>query len=162
MCETGGARRSWLRGLANASNRYLMTVAAHNLGLMMRKLFGVGTPKGLSAPSAFAQFLLIISQTVRMLLEARRDQRRPRKNAGIGRQKTELFTVLLGSLISDAQGNLYGTAIGAGKYYGGGGGTVFELSNTGFGDDETSSLLLAACGLLAFAVPCIKRVCWAK
>jgi transposase len=46
-CETGGARRSWLRGLADVTKRYLMTAAAHNLGRVLRKLFGVGKPRGL-------------------------------------------------------------------------------------------------------------------
>lgn len=49
VCETGGARRSWLRGLVNVSKRYLMQVAAHNLGIVMRKLFGFGTPRSLPA-----------------------------------------------------------------------------------------------------------------
>jgi len=47
MCETGGARRTWLRGLESVNKRYLLSAAAHNLGLMMRKLFGMGTPRGL-------------------------------------------------------------------------------------------------------------------
>jgi len=47
VCETGGARRSWLRGLLDVSKRYLMQVAGHNLGTLMRKLFGIGTPRGL-------------------------------------------------------------------------------------------------------------------
>src|SRR6516225_3142255 len=47
ICETGGARRTWLRGLADVSKRYLVQVAAHNLGLVMRKLFGVGKPRTL-------------------------------------------------------------------------------------------------------------------
>jgi transposase len=47
MCETGGARWSWLRGVAKISKRYLMQVAAHNLGLVMRRLFGIGTPRSL-------------------------------------------------------------------------------------------------------------------
>ena len=46
-CETGGARRSWLRGLADVTKRYLMTAAAHNLGRVLRKLFGVGKPRAL-------------------------------------------------------------------------------------------------------------------
>ena len=50
LCETGGARRSWLCGLEKVSKRYLMQAAAHNLGLMMRKLFGMGTPRGLQSP----------------------------------------------------------------------------------------------------------------
>jgi IS5 family transposase len=47
ICETGGARRSWLRGFVDVTKRYLMTVAAHNLGRVLRKLFGVGKPRGL-------------------------------------------------------------------------------------------------------------------
>ncbi len=45
VCETGGGRRTWLRGLENVTKRYLVQVAAHNLGLLMRKLFGVGKPR---------------------------------------------------------------------------------------------------------------------
>ena len=45
VCETGGARRTWLRGLDKVRKRYWIQVAARNLGLMLRKLFGVGTPK---------------------------------------------------------------------------------------------------------------------
>src|SRR5439155_22238389 len=47
VCETGGARRTWLRGLANVTKRYVVQVAAHNLGLLMRKLFGIGKPRRL-------------------------------------------------------------------------------------------------------------------
>jgi transposase len=52
VCETGGGRRTWLRGLLEVSKRYLMQVAAHNLGIVMRKLFGVGTPRGLQGAAA--------------------------------------------------------------------------------------------------------------
>jgi transposase len=47
VCETGGGRRTWLRGLVNATKRYVVLVAAHNLGLLMRKLFGIGKPRTL-------------------------------------------------------------------------------------------------------------------
>ncbi len=47
VCETGGARRTWLRGVEDVSKRYLVQVAAHNLGLLMRKLLGVGKPRRL-------------------------------------------------------------------------------------------------------------------
>jgi transposase len=46
-CETGGARRSRLRGWVNVTKRYMMYVAGRNLGVLMRKLFGVGTPRSL-------------------------------------------------------------------------------------------------------------------
>jgi transposase len=47
LCETGGARRTWLCGLENVQKRYLMHAAARNLGLVMRKLFKMGTPRSL-------------------------------------------------------------------------------------------------------------------
>jgi len=47
VCETGGSRRCWLRTLAKVSKRYLLQAAARNLGLVMRRLFGMGTPRGL-------------------------------------------------------------------------------------------------------------------
>lgn len=45
--ETGGMRRVHLRGHENIRKRYLLHVAAFNLSLVMRKLLGVGTPRGL-------------------------------------------------------------------------------------------------------------------
>lgn len=47
VCETGGARRTWLAGIENVRKRYLLSAAAHNLGLLMRSLFKMGTPRGL-------------------------------------------------------------------------------------------------------------------
>jgi transposase len=47
VCETGGARRTWLTGLENVRKRYLISAAAHNLGLLMRSLFRMGTPRSL-------------------------------------------------------------------------------------------------------------------
>jgi transposase len=47
VCETGGARRTWLTAIENVRKRYLISAAAHNLGLLMRSLFKMGTPRGL-------------------------------------------------------------------------------------------------------------------
>ena len=60
VCETGGARRSWLGGLVDVGKRYLMYAAGHNLGVVMRKLFGVGTPRSLQTEgeAGLAAFLL--------------------------------------------------------------------------------------------------------
>ena len=44
--DRGGMRRLWLRGLENIAKRYLIHVCGFNLGVLMRALFGVGTPKG--------------------------------------------------------------------------------------------------------------------
>ena len=45
VCETGGARRTWLRGLENNRKKVRLVVAAHNLGLILRKLLGSGKPR---------------------------------------------------------------------------------------------------------------------
>ncbi len=47
VCETGGARRTWLCGREKVHKRYLIAAAAHNLGCIMRSLFKMGTPRGL-------------------------------------------------------------------------------------------------------------------
>jgi IS5 family transposase len=47
VCGTGGARRSRLRRLVDVGKRYLMYVAARNLGVVMRALFNMGTPRSL-------------------------------------------------------------------------------------------------------------------
>ena len=45
ILDRGGMRRAWLRGRENIHKRYLLHVAGHNLGLLMRQLLGAGTPK---------------------------------------------------------------------------------------------------------------------
>jgi transposase len=47
LYETGGMRRVHLRGHANILKRVLLHAGAFNLGLLMRQLIGVGTPRGL-------------------------------------------------------------------------------------------------------------------
>jgi transposase len=47
ICDSGGTRRSHLRGLGNVTKRYLIAAAAHNLGRILRKLTGIGKPKAL-------------------------------------------------------------------------------------------------------------------
>jgi transposase len=46
-CATGGGRRAWLRGVVNVSKSYLGRAAAHNLGIIMLALFGIGTARSL-------------------------------------------------------------------------------------------------------------------
>jgi transposase len=46
-CETGGARRTWLRGFEKIRKRYCIHIAGRNLGLLMRACFGIGTPRSL-------------------------------------------------------------------------------------------------------------------
>lgn len=46
--ETGGMRRTHLRGHRNIQKRILIHVATGNLGLLMRRLLGAGTPRALA------------------------------------------------------------------------------------------------------------------
>jgi transposase len=70
-CETGAHRRVRLRGRDNVRKRYLAHIAALNLGLVMRTLFGYGTPRQ-AAQAALAAFLaqLVALATFRGLLDA--------------------------------------------------------------------------------------------
>jgi transposase len=47
LYDTGGLRRTHLRGHQNILKRLLVHAGAFNLGLIMRKAFGRGTPRGL-------------------------------------------------------------------------------------------------------------------
>lgn len=59
--ERGGMRRTWLRRRENVHKRYLIHVAGHNLGILMRLLIGAGTPK---EAAARGERLLLVVQTV--------------------------------------------------------------------------------------------------
>lgn len=56
--QTGGMRRTHLRGHSNIEKRLLIHYAGFNLGLLLRGLIGVGTPRGLQGRSLDA-FLAI-------------------------------------------------------------------------------------------------------
>ena len=45
LCDTGGSRRTWLRGLEKVRKRYLSAAMAFNLGRIMRSLIGAGKPR---------------------------------------------------------------------------------------------------------------------
>jgi len=52
VCETGGMRRVHLRGRVNILKRYQVHVAAVNLGIVLRSLIGLGTPRGFQGRKA--------------------------------------------------------------------------------------------------------------
>lgn len=58
-CETGAHRRVRLRGRDNARKRFIAHAAALNLGLVMRTLFGYGTPREMAAAIAAAWNVLL-------------------------------------------------------------------------------------------------------
>lgn len=71
VCETGGARRCWLRGLVTVTKRYLFQVAARNLSVILRKLFGLGTPRGLNGLAGWVSFLQLAIPAFRTVLNFR-------------------------------------------------------------------------------------------
>ena len=58
VLDRGGMRRAWLRGRENIHKRYLVHVAGFNLGILMRALFGYGTPR--EAGNAKSALLFVI------------------------------------------------------------------------------------------------------
>ena len=59
MYETGGMRRVWVRGHENVRKRVLIQAAACNIGLLLRRLTGVGTPRSLQGRALSAICRLI-------------------------------------------------------------------------------------------------------
>jgi len=59
LYETGGMRRTHLRGHANILKRLLVHIGGFNLGLLMRTLIGVGTPRGLQGRLAALRALVM-------------------------------------------------------------------------------------------------------
>jgi transposase len=70
--DTGGMRRTHLRGHANILKRALVHDSGFNLGLVMRRLFGVGTPRGLQGRMA-AALTLVLSGIQVLRAAVRRD-----------------------------------------------------------------------------------------
>jgi transposase len=68
--DRGGMRRTWLRGRDNVHKRYLVHVAGHNLGILMRLLIGAGTPKEAAARSRAYLLFLYTEQAVTIILVA--------------------------------------------------------------------------------------------
>jgi transposase len=67
LYETGGMRRVHLRGHSNIIKRLLIHACGLNLGLLMRKLYGVGTPRALQNGGferVFALLLLLESYSM--------------------------------------------------------------------------------------------------
>ena len=91
--ETGGQRRTWLRGLENVAKRYLLHVAAYNLSVVMRAILGKGTPRGY-AESILSLLKAIILRTQRVAsLLASRQSLRGRPDSEHGCSKVPSFSV---------------------------------------------------------------------
>jgi transposase len=58
--DTGGMRRTHLRKHNNILKRLLVHVAGMNLGLLLRSVYGIGTPRGLQGLSHALDFLIAL------------------------------------------------------------------------------------------------------
>jgi hypothetical protein len=67
LYDTGGMRRTHLRGHENILKRLLIHAGGFNLGLLIRSMLGVGTPRGLQGRLAavMATVLMLIAVTRR-------------------------------------------------------------------------------------------------
>ena len=68
--DRGGMRRTWLRGRENVHKRYLVHVAGHNLGILMRLLIGAGTPREAAARGQAYLLFVYTEKTVAIILVA--------------------------------------------------------------------------------------------
>ena len=60
LCATGGARRTWLRGLEKVQKRYLTAAMAFNLGRILRSLISAGKPRYLAVLAARLCFIYLL------------------------------------------------------------------------------------------------------
>ena len=73
--DTGGMRRTHLRGHENILKRVLIHVAGFNLGLVMRARFGYGKPRCLQG--RLAAFVTVLIAFFRALIASRAVHTRP-------------------------------------------------------------------------------------
>ena len=70
VCETGGARRTWLCGIDKVRKRYLVSALARNLGVLMRALCGMGTPRGLQQEGGGDDSLAALMRLARLAVRS--------------------------------------------------------------------------------------------
>ena len=69
ILDCGGMRRTTLRGWENLNKRFKLAAAIYNLSQLMRKLFGIGTPKQLAAGGRllFLEFTYLLAVLARIV-----------------------------------------------------------------------------------------------
>ncbi len=97
VCDTGGGRRSWLRGIDEVRKRHLMTAVAHNLGLVLRKLLGTGKVRAFAALAArMCAFLAALNGPTNRRMILLIDPRTIRPKTSPPRDRADfLFVVLI-------------------------------------------------------------------
>jgi hypothetical protein len=88
LYETGGLRRAHVRGHENVLKRLLVHAGAFNLGLWMRTLFGIGTPRSLQGRvAAFGAMLnalwAFMDDVMTAIWSQHRDHTRPDRPFGL-------------------------------------------------------------------------------
>jgi len=68
VCETGGGRRAWVRGQGNVSKVHTLKCAAYNLGLLLRKVWGMRKPRNWDEGTWFPFFALLAWLAILSLL----------------------------------------------------------------------------------------------
>jgi transposase len=93
VLDAGGARRTTLRGWENLNKRFKVSAAIYNLSQLMRKIWGVGTPKQWVAgvkPLVWILFRLFTAGWFRLVMGTERGL------AGFGCQWGQTWTQLAG------------------------------------------------------------------
>jgi beta-glucosidase-like glycosyl hydrolase len=114
VLDQGGMRRATLRGTENLTKRLTAAALAYNLSLLMRKLFGFGTPKQWAAKASFFGLLARENRPGSHTRLCQGDRCLPRKNSRRvpepakhlsnhprGRALEQFFNMLLGRLFGD-------------------------------------------------------------
>ena len=89
LCDTGGARRTWLRGIEKVRKRYLSAAMAFNLGRIMRLLIGAGKPRFaqvLAERALLALFTILAALILRLIDSGAARERSSRSCINLGAQ----------------------------------------------------------------------------
>ena len=80
LCETGGGRRTWLRGLTKVTKRYQVLTLSHNLGLILRSLLGTAKPRAFSLALSLWRTLHALVMTLRCFHQFRQHPQTTKTN----------------------------------------------------------------------------------
>jgi transposase len=86
-------RRVHLRGHTNIRKRLLIHAGGFNLGLLMRRLIGVGTPRGLQGRLAAAVAALLV--LIRSIWEPRRHPKSLRTTTSPRERRSTVINVIV-------------------------------------------------------------------
>ncbi len=102
LYETGGMRRVHLRRHPNILKRLLVHVAAFNLGLVMRRLLGRGTPRGLQGwrLDLLLALLRLLSEVWARKMASEEPDNRFEPNLGLSESSNHTFLAIAKKSVS--------------------------------------------------------------